>query len=753
MNDFEKNQKLISIEKKILELKNEKKRLQDPSFSSFKTIEENQIMKNYLNKDKQEILSISNKMQLGLCIEDKKSDMIDSILKMKSDVEIENKLKKKKKKYTFKIYKIDEIKSLNEERLQKILLNNINTSYILEKYNGRFFKSIDSVYGIQNFYTTINRYLCIWYNNNGWNQEKFLDLFLKHDKAKVNILKEYLPHVSNEFENKFLKLFGNEDIYIENEVLIFSKWTRKGFCLNIGCKQDYSNCTFIWMYKVYFIPKHKSFRYEILIKGSHDNFLIGEGSKYAKSIYSKSLMNDLINENKSINEIRKEITSYVEPFTNDFNKNLNQITRRTITLKKYSESKKKFGIYENCYNKAFEFFKDHSFKNIHLISYDMKNLNLIFININDEVYKNLILNQIYIDGTFKTKFWRNSHYSMLVIAINMKGSLVTMPVAFSIGFKGRSIEYLALWNALKVVLKKFGVNFSNLRGISDLGKSELCAFKEMDLLNSFYCWWHTLEKCFIPKINELLNEKYLKDTLIQHIRFIYCSKSIEDRKEKVLQFKKLLLSESKLSEYFEYYLNDEILDKWSSLYKISQYAEHTSNYLESLFSGITNKNIARQTKLLKFIKSLNEKIDEQLTLHHENSRSKLEKAKIEFQKGYKLYLALESIDLNNNIFKVPSLIKGNYYIVDFNKWHCTCLQFNSNCYTCKHMFYLLIEKGIQKGMDYKKLQNVDVYTFLKNSRKLFLNDEKLIKLIDLEEFPVTIGIEAFHFKYKNYKFE
>ena len=117
---------------------------------------------------------------------------------------------------------------------------------------------------------------------------------------------------------------------------------------------------------------------------------------------------------------------------------------------------------------------------------------------------------MYIDGTFKTKFWKGSHYCMLVIAINMKGSLITMPIAFSIGFNGRSIEYLSLWKALKVVLNKFKVNYSNLRGISDLGKSELCAFNEMDLLSSFYCWWHTLEKCFIKSINETLIEKYLK---------------------------------------------------------------------------------------------------------------------------------------------------------------------------------------------------------------------------------------------------
>ena len=134
-------------------------------------------------------------------------------------------------------------------------------------------------------------------------------------------------------------------------------------------------------------------------------------------------------------------------------------------------------------------------------------------------------------------------------------------------------------------------------------------------MSSFYCWWHNLEKCFIKSINETLIEKYLKNNIIKQIRLIYCSKTYDDRKEKVLDLKKLLSREEKLLEYFENYLKDEILDKWTSLFKISQYAEHTSNYLETLFGGFTNKNIAKQTKLLKFVKSLNDRIDEPLCFH------------------------------------------------------------------------------------------------------------------------------------------
>ena len=73
------------------------------------------------------------------------------------------------------------------------------------------------------------------------------------------------------------------------------------------------------------------------------------------------------------------------------------------------------------------------------------------------------------------------------------------------------------------------------------------------------------------------------------IRLIYCSKSLTKRNENVSNFKKLIKGETKLLDYFSNYLKDEVLDKWSSLYKITQYAEHTSNY-----GSITNKNIAKQ---------------------------------------------------------------------------------------------------------------------------------------------------------------
>ena len=58
--------------------------------------------------------------------------------------------------------------------------------------------------------------------------------------------------------------------------------------------------------------------------------------------------------------------------------------------------------------------------------------------------------------------------------------------------------------------------------------------------------------------------------------------------------KMILQKEGKVINYLEQYLKEETLNKWTSLLKISQYAEHTTNYLENFFKNLTNKNICKQ---------------------------------------------------------------------------------------------------------------------------------------------------------------
>ena len=116
-------------------------------------------------------------------------------------------------------------------------------------------------------------------------------------KKKLDILNSYLPNISREFETKFLELFEKEINFLDEDFLIVEKWTRKGFCLNLGCRQKYSNCDFVIKYKVYFNPSTKSFKYELLVKGGHDNFLCGESKKNSLSIISKCILKDSIKNN------------------------------------------------------------------------------------------------------------------------------------------------------------------------------------------------------------------------------------------------------------------------------------------------------------------------------------------------------------------------------------------------------------------------------------------------------------------------
>ena len=191
-----------------------------------------------------------------------------------------------------------------------------------------------------------------------------------------------------------------------------------------------------------------------------------------------------------------------------------------------------------------------------MVNYDEKELSLNFVVISPIVCSMKELKQIYMDGTFKTRFWMNQHYNLLVIATNLPDSLITIPIAFKIGFKGTTLDFLSIWKYLKIIFSKLNINYENSIGISDLGKAELGAFKNFEILNSFYCWWHTFEKCFIPKIDLNLVNKSIKEIIIKRIRMIYSSKTLEIRTLNVLELKKLLKSEVNLYDYFQNYLTE-----------------------------------------------------------------------------------------------------------------------------------------------------------------------------------------------------
>ena len=267
----------------------------------------------------------------------------------------------------------------------------------------------------------------------------------------------------------------------------------------------------------------------------------------------------------------------------------------------------------------------------------------------------------------------------MCIAVNLPKTLRTIPIAFTIGFSGKALEYVKLWKYVSLMFRKHNVNYSNAIVISDLGKSETSAIKNFNLLNSFYCWWHTLDKCFIPNIHKKIIEKPLENILITRIRDIYSSKTLEHRNEMVKLFFEELNNEPVLKEYFEPYMKDDILDKWSSLYKISQYAEHTSNYIERFFGEITNKNIAKQSKLLKFVKHVHDIIDVLIINHRNGKKTKMKKCKVNYNTGYEIYLHLEKKEISENVFRVPSSEDGKYHTVDIDNWCCSCFKTKLLC--------------------------------------------------------------------------
>lgn len=109
--------------------------------------------------------------------------------------------------------------------------------------------------------------------------------------------------------------------------------------------------------------------------------------------------------------------------------------------------------------------------------------------------------------------------------------------------------------------------------------------KKNAFLKYILCWFHTLNQCFIPRIKKLKN-KSLIDNVIQGLRNIYSSKTKAQRDDAVCTLNELIEGETAFELYISSYLKLEYLNLWSSLYKISQYAEHSSNYLERLFKEV-----------------------------------------------------------------------------------------------------------------------------------------------------------------------
>ena len=197
----------------------------------------------------------------------------------------------------------------------------------------------------------------------------------------------------------------------------------------------------------------------------------------------------------------------------------------------------------------------------------------------------------------------------------------------------------------------------------------------------------------------MLIEKDLETDIVIIIRKIYCSKTINRRNECIEKLKNFLKKEPLLLNYFnDNYLNDDILNKWTCLYKTSIYSEHSNNYLENFFRYLSEKGVSRQKRLLYFLREINDIVDELINNHENmvNLGDKKKKCNQQFKLGYDIYLTRDYKKIKNGEYYVCGSEKNSSYHVDILNWFCSCPIFNKNGYTCKPIFFIVIELSISK---------------------------------------------------------
>jgi hypothetical protein len=112
-----------------------------------------------------------------------------------------------------------------------------------------------------------------------------------------------------------------------------------------------------------------------------------------------------------------------ETFKGIFLKQGDILKPRQISSWRYYVESSEIGTYFNSFEHVLRDFNKEKLKNLTLIDFDEKEMTLTMF-IDYEGFKNIKrIWQMYLDGTFKTRFFRGSHYNILVIEINLTGWL------------------------------------------------------------------------------------------------------------------------------------------------------------------------------------------------------------------------------------------------------------------------------------------------------------------------------------------
>jgi uncharacterized protein YneF (UPF0154 family) len=481
----------------------------------------------------------------------------------------------------------------------------------------------------------------------------------------------------------------------------------------------------------------------VLVKGKHGLKFIVEKSTN-NSIDMNPYLNDGIIDGSDnrvmMNKVEKKISS-------------KPIYPKMITRKSFYEKRKVVGKLDDSFRKVYSMFKKDMFENFTLVDIDLESLSFTcFINYTDLWNINQIY-QFYLDGTFKSKFFRGSHYNLLVFATCLPKSLRTIPVAFTVSFKNTGNVYNELWKKIiRVLIKhKIKANFCSL--ISDMGSGELKFIKNASkIFRHVFCWFHVLNKNFIPILDKCKYGVDVIEKIIYLVRYIYSAKKYTQRGQAVTKLRNFLVKYecTRFSKHLEDngYLTHK-LDKWTSLYKLSQYSDHSINYLERMFGKITNKKSEKQIQLPLFVTKLNEVVGEVIKLHEDlgEIQDKRYRANKTFKKGKYVYEHSEFVRVSSTKYKVKAVLRSKgWFNVCLRDVHCECGDFNYNGYPCKHVFGSMIRYLVEElGFDYrdKIYSKSDGFNMLRRTRSYIVRDETLRFIIKTNESPVTIGEYAF----------
>lgn len=451
---------------------------------------------------------------------------------------------------------------------------------------------------------------------------------------------------------------------------------------------------------------------------------------------------------KKNDEIIRKNSSYHCNISNQFNSNLFSIPLTRISNMRYNLTKKENGSYVDSFNYAAQLIEQNCFKNLRIISFDPEELILCFL-VDDPCLWNIkYLMEIFLDGTFKTKYWRGSHYCILVFATVLRKSMRTVPFAFCISFNGTSDRYAYMWKRLMLFLSRKRISLKYLCVMSDVGKSEIKFIKSIKKFGEFYCWYHVYHEILIPRIQKIMKDndellKIYKNLIIK----IYCSKTVERRVNKVKQFTNLLKEhDEKLLNWMikEGYLGEK-LNKWTSLLKISQYRDHTNNFIENCFNFITNKNSAKQRKAPILVKKINDMVENVFKKHYDYGEIMAKKQALRrtFQDGITIFKFSEYKEESKKFcYEVKSKCSKRKYFVDLFNFFCSCSDFNTGAYPCNHIFAMLVKVRVEYGHPLVDIENMDTFSFINKTRSLIVKCKSLVKYMNLCDFPVTISEEC-----------